>query len=406
MTALQEPNSNAEERRAININSNLSGKLRKLFIGTQEDVIAGRTHLEAEQAPSVNQGAPARTPASSRSIIESIDMKLGREIMQQLFMSELGVFSYPTFLFFLEREYYDAIENKIPISLVIFEATGDVQLPTPIWEEVSKRIIHTQRKTDILAQYGANKFAVLLPETNASGAKSFIARIEKAFAKEILSENLSDSTIKLTFGVATLGEHCKTLSDFLSWAEAALNKAKEAKLNVIFDHDIYTKENFKQPPHTSVDLTPARQLVKRLISAGIFTYPAFLVFLEYEYYRALRKDRDLLIILFKVRINEKTFDEPINILPPPEFYEVIRRIGIQLNKRDIFAHYGEGNFVIMRPNATVVQMESFANKLVQHVRDDEWLTPECPVNSLQILTQVCIARAHTTAANLFCFVTS
>src|SRR5262249_14828944 len=45
--ALKNPDIIGEERRAININSNLSGKLRKLFIGTQEYVIAGKQSLNA-----------------------------------------------------------------------------------------------------------------------------------------------------------------------------------------------------------------------------------------------------------------------------------------------------------------------------------------------------------------------
>jgi len=391
-----------QERRAININSNLSGKLRELFIGTQEDMIAG---TRSSPPPAT------RTQSLNKPVIKFIDLTPGRDILQHLFMGELGIFSYPTFLFFLEREYYEALENNSPITLIIFQATstgstGNDPLSPPVLQELAKRIKHTQRKTDILAQYEGNKFAVLLPDTTISGAKSFIQRVEKALLKTELAPGLSSSSMKFTFGLATLGEHCKTLQAFLFLAEKALERAQQHGKNLVCDEDILSAESFDEDEYLSksIDLTKTRELVSQLISAGIFTYPAFLAFLEHEYYRSARKERDLLIVILKVRVDEETFDEASNMLPAPAFYEVIRRIGTMLTKRDIFAHYGHSNFVIMRSNTSTTQMQNFAKRLIQSVMDEEWLTPECPVTSLRMRTEICIARAHPTAVNLFCFV--
>jgi len=405
LTALPAEETVSQERRAININSNLSGKLRKLFIGAQEEIITGSQLLPVGKSQPLSKKQGPSKPAT-----EFIDIIPGREVLQNLFMGEFGIFSYPTFLFFLEREYFQALDNKTPSTLIVFKATSAVDnidvsaFPSPLLQEIAKRIKYTQRKTDIFAQYEEGKFVVLLPETGSAGAKSFVRRVEKALSKTPLGPGLSDDSIKFTFGIATLGEHCKTLHEFMTYADKALERALELGKDIFSDEDVLEEQSFDENKIKSVDLTAARQLVAQLISVGIFTYPAFLAFLEQEYYRAVRKEQDLLIIILKVRLYEETFDEAANLLPTQAFYEVIRRIGCQLNKRDIFAHYGHGNFVIMRSNATVSQMDAFGKKLIQNIISEEWLTPECPTSSLVTHTQICIARAHPTAANLFCFV--
>src|ERR1700722_9358742 len=62
MPSASDPDVVSQERRAVNINGNLSGKLRKLFIGTQEDLMAG---TNSALLPG------GRTPA--RSIVEYVD---------------------------------------------------------------------------------------------------------------------------------------------------------------------------------------------------------------------------------------------------------------------------------------------------------------------------------------------
>lgn len=97
-----------------------------------------------------------------------------------------------------------------------------------------------------------------------------------------------------------------------------------------------------------------------------------------------------------MRVYKETFDQAANILPDQAFYEVIRRIGLLLTKRDIFAHYAQGNFVIMRSNTSLVQMQNLVKKSVQSLMSEEWLTPECPASSLRISTQICSVRQNKT----------
>ncbi len=394
-----------EERRAININSNLSTKLRGLFIGAQEDLTA-KAKIKSAPVPLINQPVSTKLPDKPVPVIEYVDLLPGRRLLEQLFVNQFGMFSYPTFLFFLEREFYEAVENNSPTTLVVFQAintTNPAALISPVvFQEIVKRMKHTQRKTDIFAQVEDNKFVVLLPDTNAAGAKSFVRRVEKALFKSVLAPELSHTAMKFAFGIASLGEHCKTLPTLLFLSDKALERAQQLGTDMISDQDILDEGSIdlREAMLRQVDLKPTQLLVSELISGGIFTHPAFVAFLEHEYHRSARKKRELLIVLFKVRLLQATFDQPTNSLPDQAFYEVIRRIGSLLSKRDIFAHYGKGNFVIMRSNTSLSQMQTFTKRAVQALTGDEWLTPECPTSSLRFKTQICSVRQHGADPNV------
>jgi GGDEF domain-containing protein len=396
------PRTWTEDRRAINLNNNLSSKLRHLFIGAQDDFAASAA---SERPPALS------APVDSSQLIEYADLSAGRDILKQLVVSDHGVFSYPTFLFFLEREYYEALENNTPITLVVFSTKNGADMGSvaaassilePVFLEVAKRLRQTQRKTDILARYEQDKFAVLLPDTNRAGGKAFVRRVEKALLKTGVSIVAKDGSLSCSFGIATLAEHCPTLPALLAFADKALQLAQQLGSNVITDEDILNDQRVSGFEYLSksIDLAPTQQLVSQLVSAGIFTYPAFLSFLEHEYYRSARKKRELFVFLLKLRVNEETFDQSTNLLPPPAFYEVIRRVGTLLTKRDIFAHYGQGNFVILRSNTSAGQMENFSRRATQAILSEEWLTPECSAASLRIARQICTVRPHPTSPDL------
>lgn len=397
--ALRTPSALPEERRTIDIDNNLSRKLRQLFIGAREDLVAAAD----SSLPNVKPQPIGQSHLAAKPIIEYIDLTPGRNLLQKLFVNQQGIFSYPTFLFFLEREYSEAIENRSPMTLIFLKAsTRDSKALSPsVFQELVKRMKHTQRKTDILAQCEPNKFAVLLPDTNSGGGNSFVTRVQKALLKTALAPGLDNTTVKFTFGLATLGEHCSTLATLLSFAEDSLEKAQELGKDVVSHGEIVSEIGAsKQYLDKSADLGSSQQLVTQLVSGGIFTYPAFVAFLEHEYYRCVRKKKELLIMLLKVRVDAETFDEPTNLLPASAFFEVIRRVNLLLTKRDVFAHFGHNNFVIMRPTTSYTQMQSFAKRAVQSLMSDDWLTPECRSNSLRIHTQICTISAHPTESNL------
>jgi lipopolysaccharide/colanic/teichoic acid biosynthesis glycosyltransferase len=90
----------------------------------------------------------------------------------------------PSFLQHLEREKWRADRSKAPLSIVVCEcsATGDEALRN---HDLAKALVGAKRQTDVVGQLGDGLFAVLLPDTNASGAQIFTEKIKKRVAPDL-----------------------------------------------------------------------------------------------------------------------------------------------------------------------------------------------------------------------------
>jgi GGDEF domain-containing protein len=175
---------------------------------------------------------------------------------------------------------------------------------------------------------------------------------------------------------------------------------------MISDEDILAEQRLSGYEYLSkaIDLAPTEQLVAKLVSGGIFTYQAFLSFLEHEYYRSFRKKRELFVLILKLRVGAETFDKEENLLPQAVLDEVIKRVSALLAKRDIFAHYQHGNFIILRSNASAGQLENLSRRIIHAIMSDEWLTPECSTASLHSVTQICSVQPHPSLPELVALV--
>jgi diguanylate cyclase (GGDEF)-like protein len=86
------------------------------------------------------------------------------------------------------------------------------------------------RDVDVVARYGGEEFAILLPMTNASGAKEMAERCARELAGAPLQiDGLAPIRITASMGVACAeGALTSTIEDLLRAADAALYRAKEA----------------------------------------------------------------------------------------------------------------------------------------------------------------------------------
>jgi diguanylate cyclase (GGDEF)-like protein len=86
------------------------------------------------------------------------------------------------------------------------------------------------RDVDVVARYGGEEFAILLPMTNASGAKEMAERCARALAGAPLQvDGLAPIRITASMGVACADGHPNgAIEDLLRAADAALYRAKQA----------------------------------------------------------------------------------------------------------------------------------------------------------------------------------
>jgi diguanylate cyclase (GGDEF)-like protein len=159
-----------------------------------------------------------------------IDWAPVRTFERSMTRQDTGLYTFPAFMFFLEREFFRIERFNHPLSVVIIEIgmkpSNPQNNPDPLplrgVREMARRIDRLKRKTDILAHYQTFDFAMLLPQTMAESARSFASRLVEVIMASPLSEEILPSSIVLSVGVVSLPEDANDLG-------VALAKAKPKK---------------------------------------------------------------------------------------------------------------------------------------------------------------------------------
>lgn len=104
---------------------------------------------------------------------------------------------------------------------------------------------------------------------------------------------------------------------------------------------------------------------------GMFTYPAFLYFLEQEYFRGYRSGSPLSVMVMEMRVVSGPphfAREPLDV---PAVAEVVRRISRLKRHIDLLAHYDQYDYAMLLPNTKT----SGANTFAQRVAKAIWSAP-------------------------------
>lgn len=102
---------------------------------------------------------------------------------------------------------------------------------------------------------------------------------------------------------------------------------------------------------------------------GLFTYPAFLYFLEQEYFRGYRSASPISIIIFNMRMSSGNVNvkEP---LPLAAVSEAVRRISRAKRHVDMMAHYETFDYAMLLPNTKVSGAAVFANRILKALKEE------------------------------------
>jgi diguanylate cyclase (GGDEF)-like protein len=142
----------------------------------------------------------------------------------------------------LRRETKRAMRSGWPLSLLFVDLDGFKKindahghlLGSRALIEAAEVIKSSARETDIVARFGGDEFAILLPETGAEGAHSVARRLRDRVQRYVfLPERGQNNRLTASIGVATLPDVADTAEGLLQAADAAMYRVKVSGKNGI-----------------------------------------------------------------------------------------------------------------------------------------------------------------------------
>lgn len=155
-----------------------------------------------------------------------------------------GLYNCQVFVIALTKTVERARRNNLTASLILidldhFKPTNDRfghLVGDRILKAIARLLQHSVRRSDVLARWGGEEFAVLMENCGELEAKRAAELLRQRIADDLRLDDLPDARTTASLGVATLGPR-DTVDDLFARADAALYAAKKAGRNRVAGSD-------------------------------------------------------------------------------------------------------------------------------------------------------------------------
>jgi PleD family two-component response regulator len=145
---------------------------------------------------------------------------------KSLLRQDTGLYTYPAFLYFMEKEFVRFERFSQPFAIILIEigvrSPQNIQIIDPLplkgVREVARRIDKLKRKTDMLGHYETFGLGLLLPWTDGTSARSFASRLSDVILSPPLDPEIDSNSIVLKIGSGCVPEVGQDLNLLLSSA--------------------------------------------------------------------------------------------------------------------------------------------------------------------------------------------
>ncbi len=148
-----------------------------------------------------------------------------------------GAYNHRHFYRRLEQEFNRSERYEEPLSLIMIDVdnfkdindTFGHKVGDSVLRELALLLKNSTRKSDFVARYGGDEFAVILPQTAFAGAQAEVARVCQAMGGHAF-EYLEGTGVVVTCGIATYpSEGVANMDDMVQVADRRLYQSKQAK---------------------------------------------------------------------------------------------------------------------------------------------------------------------------------
>lgn len=150
----------------------------------------------------------------------------------------------------LERE-IQASAGRYPISIALFDVDNFKKLNDTYGHLFGDKVLQTivriarekVRKGDIVARYGGEEFIIVFNHLESNEAYKVVERIRRAIESETIEDNLIQTRVTVSFGIASYPLHAENVKDLIKCADVAMYRAKSSGKNctVVYNQELEMK---------------------------------------------------------------------------------------------------------------------------------------------------------------------